>query len=72
MLTSENATTRHSGTSVKRSMPEDSPTPRAVPCNHSQHANARDEGFGQSTADILLTKPAARTSGAFHFYGFCR
>src|SRR5215204_1134384 len=29
--TSHNSSSRHSGTSVKRSMPEDSPTPPAVP-----------------------------------------
>src|SRR5215213_1067959 len=27
---------------------------------------------GWSTADVLLTKPSARTSGASRFYGFCR
>jgi hypothetical protein len=27
---------------------------------------------GSSTADVLLTKPSARTSGASRFYGFCR
>ena len=32
-------------------MPEDPPTPPAMPCNHLQHTDARDEVSGKSTAD---------------------
>src|SRR5918998_4781630 len=69
---SENLSSRHSGTSVSQSTLEDSPTPPAVPCKRSYHANARDDAFGKSTADVLLTKPLTRTSSAFPFYGICR
>jgi hypothetical protein len=39
-------TRRNSGTSLRRSMPENSPTPPAVPCNHLLNANAEDEALG--------------------------
>ena len=32
-------------------MPEESPSPPAVSCNHLQHAKARDKAMGKSTAD---------------------
>ena len=53
-------------------MPEESPSPSAVSCNHLQHAKARDEAMGKPTADALLTKPPTRTSGNFYFCVFCR
>jgi hypothetical protein len=53
-------------------MPEESPSPPAVSCNHLQHAKARDEALGKSTADVLLTKPPMFMSGAFRFPGICR
>ena len=37
---------RNSGTSVKRSMPLGAPTLLTLPCNHSKHANVRDEASG--------------------------
>jgi hypothetical protein len=30
------------------------------------------DSFGEVTADVLLTKPLTRISGAFHFYRICR
>jgi hypothetical protein len=39
-------TRRNPATSVKRSMPGDRPTPPAMPCNHWQHTDARDEASG--------------------------
>jgi hypothetical protein len=65
-------TRRNPGTSVRGSMPEESPSPPAVSCNHLQHAKARDEALGKSTADVLLTKPPMFMSGAFRFPGICR
>jgi hypothetical protein len=53
-------------------MSEESPSPPAVSCNHLQHAKARDEALGKSTADVLLTKPPTRASGNFYFCAFCR
>jgi hypothetical protein len=35
-------------------------------------ADSMDQAFGNSTADVLLTKPSMSVSGTFHFYGFCR
>ena len=66
-------TRRNLGTSVKRSIPEDPPTPPAIRCNHLQHTDARNEALGQySTADVLLTRPPMFLSEDFRFYGFCR
>jgi hypothetical protein len=39
-------TRRNPGTSLKWSMPEDPPTPPAMPCNHLQHTDARNEVSG--------------------------
>jgi hypothetical protein len=33
--------------SVKLPIPEARPTPPAMPCNHLQHTDARDEALGQ-------------------------
>jgi hypothetical protein len=66
-------TRRNPAISVKRSIPEDRSTLPAMPSNHLQHTDARDEASGQySTADVLLTKPPMFWSEAFRFYGFCR
>ena len=66
-------TRRNPAISVKRSIPEDRSTPPAMPSNHLQHTDARDEASGHySTADVLLTKPPMFWSEAFRFYGFCR
>ena len=35
-------------------------------------ADDMDEALGESTADVLLTKPSILVSGTFHFYGICR
>jgi hypothetical protein len=51
-------------------VPEDSPTPPAVLCNNLYIADAREETFGKSTADVLLTKPPTPTSVTFLFAGF--
>jgi hypothetical protein len=50
-------------------MPEDSPTPPVVPCNHLYIVDAREETFGKSTAD---KEPPTPTPVAFRFYWFCR
>jgi hypothetical protein len=39
-------TRRNPGTSVNRSIPEDRPSPPAMPCDHLQHTCARDEDLG--------------------------
>ena len=66
-------TRRNPGTSVKPSIPENRPTPPAMPCDHLQRTDARDEALGHySTADVLLTKPPIFWSEALRFYGFCR
>src|SRR5215212_7841475 len=38
---------RNPGTSVERSIPEDRPTPPAMPCDHLQHTDARAEALGR-------------------------
>jgi hypothetical protein len=39
-------TSRHPGTSLKRSIPADPPTPPAMLCNHLQRTDAKDEVSG--------------------------
>jgi hypothetical protein len=64
-------TRRNSGTSVRHSTLEDSPTPPgAVPCNHVRRRKGR--AFELATAALLLPSPRISCRGLFSFYEFCR